>query len=256
MTDIPPLKSSELVLYQYPGDEGLLSVSPPCMKVQLALRRLGQPYFVVDLKSPASARALSPTGRVPVLQLGDRRVADSVAILDVLEDLHPDTPLSPRDPALRARDRLWEHYATDTLYWLGLYMRWCDPANADRFVSALVGPGLSARRMALRLAFVPMMRRRARAQGVGTWSVEEVRRAWGRALQLVQDGLGGAPFLSGQAWPGRGDLAIAAHLAQAGYKGTVPDAMAELARRRALVEHVRRVLEACSTSAPAWVAAA
>jgi maleylpyruvate isomerase len=57
-------------------------------------------------------RALNPLGQVPVLVLDQtgpdgkpRRIAQSTAILEYLEERHPSPPLLPTDPWLRARAR-------------------------------------------------------------------------------------------------------------------------------------------------------
>ncbi|HEY2515542.1 MAG TPA: maleylacetoacetate isomerase, partial [Polyangiaceae bacterium] len=54
-------------------------------------------------------RAKNPIGHVPVLELEiggrERRVAESMAILELLEELHPAPALLPSDPFLRARAR-------------------------------------------------------------------------------------------------------------------------------------------------------
>ncbi len=48
-------------------------------------------------------RALSPTGFVPALQVGERTLTESVAIATYLEAAHPEQPWLPTDPWLRAR---------------------------------------------------------------------------------------------------------------------------------------------------------
>ncbi|MCS6912641.1 MAG: maleylacetoacetate isomerase [Myxococcales bacterium] len=47
----------------------------------------------------------NPLGLVPVLQLGEVFLAESVAIIEYLEEQVPDPPLLPRDPLQRARVR-------------------------------------------------------------------------------------------------------------------------------------------------------
>jgi glutathione S-transferase len=49
--------------------------------------------------------AISPTGKVPLLVDGDLTVWDTLAIAEYLAEAHPELPLWPRDPALRARAR-------------------------------------------------------------------------------------------------------------------------------------------------------
>lgn len=46
--------------------------------------------------------ARNPQGLVPVLDEGDRWIGQSLAILEYLEELHPDPPLLPAEPAERA----------------------------------------------------------------------------------------------------------------------------------------------------------
>lgn len=54
-------------------------------------------------------RALNPQGRVPFLidatPAGEVRLGQSMAIMEYLEETHPEPPLLPRDPAGRARVR-------------------------------------------------------------------------------------------------------------------------------------------------------
>ncbi len=52
-------------------------------------------------------RARSPMDKVPVLELDDGRLlTESMAIVEYLEDTHPQPPLLPRDPYARARARM------------------------------------------------------------------------------------------------------------------------------------------------------
>ena len=129
-----------ITLYQYPGGDGLSSVSPPCMKIEMALRLLGAEFEVKNLTSIQQTRRVSETGRLPVLEADGERTADSIAILDRLERMFPDAALWPTDPAEHLRDRLWDHYATDSVYWLGFYLRWIRPDTSERFFRAHTRP--------------------------------------------------------------------------------------------------------------------
>lgn len=58
--------------------------------------------------------ALNPQGLLPLLVDGPTRIAQSLAILEYLEETHPQPALLPRDPALRAQVRaLALHIACD-----------------------------------------------------------------------------------------------------------------------------------------------
>jgi maleylacetoacetate isomerase len=50
-------------------------------------------------------RRRNPFATVPVLQLGELHLAESVAIIEYLEDAHPGPALLPEDPLQRARVR-------------------------------------------------------------------------------------------------------------------------------------------------------
>jgi maleylacetoacetate isomerase len=49
--------------------------------------------------------ALNPQGLIPLLIDGEARIAQSLAIIEYLEETHPEPPLLPRAPAARARAR-------------------------------------------------------------------------------------------------------------------------------------------------------
>jgi maleylpyruvate isomerase len=82
-------------------------------RVRIALNLKGIPWqsVVVDLRAPVSAqhtrefRALNPHGLIPVLVDGERTLTQSLAVLEYLEETHPQPPLLPFDPAARAAVR-------------------------------------------------------------------------------------------------------------------------------------------------------
>ena len=242
--------TAELVLYQYAGDDELPSISPPCTKVGLALRRLELPHRVADVRSPFEIRRVSATGRLPALGLGERLVTDSIAILDLLEE-RAGRSLSPADPRARAHDLAWEHFANSALYWLGLYMRWRVPANRKRLLDALFDSALVRAPMGVLLT--KRITRRCRAHGIGGCSPEQVLAKFESMLGVLRDGLGAGPFLDDRPTPGRGDLAVASFLVQIGWRGVTPRGAEIFAGFPALNGHLRRTLEACGVSTPSWV---
>ena len=89
-------------------------LSPFVRKVLLTLDAKGIEYenLVVlpnDL-SPA-LRAISPLGRIPVLQHDDFGIPDSSVICRYIERVFPDKPIYPADPKLEARACWIEEYA-------------------------------------------------------------------------------------------------------------------------------------------------
>lgn len=85
------------------------------VRVALAHKNLPYEYVAVDLRKDGGEqnepafRAKNPMGRVPVLELdldgAPRLVAESMAILELVEERWPDPALLPRDAFLRARAR-------------------------------------------------------------------------------------------------------------------------------------------------------
>ncbi len=79
-------------------------------RVRIALNFKGLPWetALVDLRAPASAqhtpefRAVNPQGLIPVLADGAQVITQSLAIIEYLEETHPQPPLLPRAAAERA----------------------------------------------------------------------------------------------------------------------------------------------------------
>ncbi len=95
-------------------------LSPFSAKVRIALAEKGVPYEIREIPwsrktlwgpKPAAFLAVSPHGKVPVLQDGDAVVYDSTIIIEYLEDRHPTPALFPDDAAGRARCRQLEDEA-------------------------------------------------------------------------------------------------------------------------------------------------
>jgi maleylacetoacetate isomerase len=79
------------------------------VRIALALKGLAYDYTTVHLAKsehlgPAWAGVL-PTALVPVLRDGDAVLTQSLAIIEYLDETHPEPPLMPRDALGRARVR-------------------------------------------------------------------------------------------------------------------------------------------------------
>ncbi len=80
-------------------------------RIAINLKGIDCEMVGVDLRTPASDqhkpeyRAVNPQGLVPAMVVGDTTVAQSLAIIEYLEEAYPEPPLLPRSPVDRARVR-------------------------------------------------------------------------------------------------------------------------------------------------------
>lgn len=81
------------------------------VRIALSLKGIEYESVLTDLRAPARAHrtpqflALNPEGLVPVLIDGERTITQSLAIIEYLEETHPQPALLPRAPHERARVR-------------------------------------------------------------------------------------------------------------------------------------------------------
>jgi glutathione S-transferase len=71
--------------------------------------------FIELANKPAWFLAVSPMGRVPVLLVDGRPVFESSIINELIEELHPDPALFPKEPLARAEARSWIAFANDAV---------------------------------------------------------------------------------------------------------------------------------------------
>jgi len=91
-------------------------LSPFAGKVRAAFAEKGVEVELVEIhpgRRPARLKELNPLGRVPVLEVGDTIIRESAVVCEWLEETHPDPPLWPDDPQLRAWTRGWSRYIDD-----------------------------------------------------------------------------------------------------------------------------------------------
>lgn len=90
---------------------------PYVQRVAIALAEKGAPFTrrTVDLADrPEWFKALSPLGKVPLLQVGGQVLFESAVIVEYLEDTRAPA-LHPADPLVRARHRAWMEFGSAIL---------------------------------------------------------------------------------------------------------------------------------------------
>jgi glutathione S-transferase len=71
---------------------------------------------VIPFTPPSGWDRLSPTGKIPVIEIGDLTLQDSSVICAYLERVHPSPALYPSAPRHYARALWFEEYADGTLF--------------------------------------------------------------------------------------------------------------------------------------------
>lgn len=148
----------KLVVCDFPAKTGLpgwSSFSPFVLLVDRALSLAKLPFerhYVNMMK----LKELNPLGQLPVLLVGDEKVADSTRILHRIESLAPGSLTGGLGGAALAEAWLWEEFADTSLYPYVLATRWADdrgwPVPRDAFFGAIPLP--------LRVVVAPLVRKR------------------------------------------------------------------------------------------------
>ena len=204
---------TELLLAQYGGLTRGTTLSPPCAKVQMALRFKGLEFEIVNCKTPGDVKRFNSRGRLPALRIDGEVFVDSSDILTELDRRWPDPPLLPADAHERAQCRLLEDWADEAFYFQAVWLRWMVPENFDamrqRLFSKLPFPlSKLLPRIALR-----QVRGRLRGQGTGLKPENVIRRELHESLEMLDTLATRDAFLCG-AKLSRADLAVAATLDQ------------------------------------------
>jgi glutathione S-transferase len=144
----PMLASMAHTLYVIHG-------SHPCATATRALELKGQPFRAVEYPPMLHVPAMwlrFRHARVPAMVLGSgEQVAGSRAIVHRLDELVPDPPLLPADPAARARVEEAERWGDEVLQWTPRRLFW---AGIVRRPDAIVSYGAGSR-----LPFPPFAQR-------------------------------------------------------------------------------------------------
>jgi glutathione S-transferase len=228
-------------LYQFGAVPGRESASPFCVKVHYALRYKRVPFEVVNVATPSAIRKLSSRGKLPVVTFGATVVADSSAIVEFLEQHHPEPRLYPQDPRARANALLLEDWADESLYWHAVYENWLVDDQFVQFAPHIFAAIPASIRPVVNLVARRQTRAQIRAQGLGRMTLDEQRRKLCAALDSLDALLDGA-FLCGSNLS-VADLAVAAQIASLTSPFNQPTAR-EVARRTKLASWLDRVKSA------------
>jgi glutathione S-transferase len=197
-----------IVLYQFPPVPGLPSMSPFCVKVQMAFKRKGVDFEVVNT---LFAKRHNPRGKLPFVVWEGETLEDSTAIIQAIDQRGTGPSLVPEDPRLAADAHILEDWADESLFWYAVYARYADPEGWSQY-----RPQVAAVMPAAMRPLAPGVIRRSlvkklQAHGLLTRSPELVRAEFEHHMGALSARLESGPYLLGDALC-MADVAVAAML--------------------------------------------
>jgi glutathione S-transferase len=193
-----------------------IPASHPSFAAQVMLERKGIPYSRIDLPQWFHRGAMRllrfPATTVPALVLDGRRVQTTKAIARLLDEVRPEPPLVPADPAQRAKVEEIETWADgDLQQFCRRLIYWALPRHREAVDSYLEGSKLLLPRFIVKPLAPLIIRILARGHG----STDEAVRADLAALPAILDRIDGwiAEGVIGGAPPNVADLQVATSVA-------------------------------------------
>lgn len=198
----------ELTLVTLGGAFGLRNVSPFCLKIEMLMKALDIPFALKEEPDPRKA----PKGKLPYLEVGDNKLADSELIVEYLDEITQGRVFAGLTPAQRAQGVALTRLVEDHLYWMMVASRWLDdawwPHVVDGFFHIAPKP--------VRPLVAGLARRQVRQtynlQGLGRHSQAEQEGFARRDLQALNDAVADDGFLFGTA-PNVFDFTVAGLMA-------------------------------------------
>lgn len=86
------------------------------VRIVLNLKGIAYEYVAIPSLNSPEYRRINPQGLMPALEIDGRFVAQSMAIIELLEELFPAPSIHPLDPFLRAAARAFSQHITADLH--------------------------------------------------------------------------------------------------------------------------------------------
>lgn len=196
----------DAVLYQFP-------ISHYCEKARWALDYKGIAYRVQTLLPGLHVKklkAIVADTTVPVLTMQDTQIQGSDQILDYLDELFPDKPLTPREPTLQHEATEWEAFAANKI---------ADPLRCFYYHYLLDHPqtliplfskdGPWYSRVFMRLSYNRLEQRMREAYHINQRTAQHAMRVVDKAIAKLEEHLATHAFLVGETFS-RADLSVCA----------------------------------------------
>ena len=180
-------------LYQFARVWGIPNLSHFCTKVETYLRMTELLYEVIETIPPKA-----PKGKLPYIEDGDNKIADSHFIIDYLKKTYGDPldgDLTPEDAAVAtAMQRLMEEH----LFWVTMYTRWnTTPENWRQTSKAIFCVFPPFLRDIVALTYRHLIRRQIHGHGLGRHRPDEIYALGEADLDAVSAFLGSKAYFLG-----------------------------------------------------------
>ncbi len=207
--------------------------SPFCLKVRAILDYKRIAYQRVNaLGRPIlDVRRRGKIGKLPAVEIDGELVCDSTDIALELERRVPRPAILPADPRERALCHALEDWADESIYFVGLYFQWIDPAGLAMVPQAFGRGPLG--KVAFEV-FLRRIRRQVRGQGTSRKPDAHVRADLARHLDAAGALLAPGRFLLGEA-PALCDFALMSQLV---YLSRTPVGKPHIEERAPLVAYL------------------
>jgi glutathione S-transferase len=226
---------TELTAYHLPGDWGLVSVSPFCLKLDAFLRIADIPHLSVTVAAPFAG----PKKKAPWIEHEQRKIGDSSFIIEYLIEKFGVDPNAHLTPAERGQAVAMQRLVEENLYWAMVYDRWVRDENWPILKGSLLGRIPAP----IRAIIAPMARRGVRQQlkghGLGLHSEREIEAIARRDIGALAAILGDRHWFFGSA-PSLADATVFSLLANIRYPAFTSPMKAMIAEQPQLAAFVDR----------------
>ncbi len=180
-------------LHQFARTWDIPNLSPFCCKLETYLRLNKIPYEVIESMPPKA-----PKGKLPFIEDGDKKIADSDLIIQHLIQTYGDKLDADLSPAQKATSFAMQRLLEDHLFWVTLYTRWqYSDENWQVNKKAIFHPFPPLIRDIVASVFRFLIRRQIYGQGIGRHTSEEIFQLGRNDLDALSDFLADKPYFMG-----------------------------------------------------------
>lgn len=225
---------------------GLLSPSPFCLKIEVYLRMRGDAY---ELR-PTLLANRAPRGKLPWVEQGGERIADSAAIIGWLEQRGDVLEEAVVPAEVRARAHLIRRTVEESLYFALVAERWREPAIRARYTADLLATMPRLARPVVAEIARRALEHQLWQQGYGRHDLATLRGHASDDLAAIATLLGDRPYVTGDR-PRAVDASLFGLLANLWHVPVDTPLRRVLAGHPALVAFVGRMRERFAADVPA-----